>query len=158
MGHLERELIADLAGGLNPDERARVEAHLATCPACRAEREGLAQVLAALRSAPPPVPELLWSRWEAELRARLNALQLRAWWRRPWAALTAGGLAAALLAAVWVGVGPFAGRPDPAAIEEVTLGRRLELLRHYPLLEHLDLLEDMDLIGQLDRLAARSAG
>jgi anti-sigma factor RsiW len=158
MGHLDRELIADLVGDLEPAERARVEAHLARCAACRAERDGLAEILAALRSSPPPTPELLWSHWNAELRARLGAARRRAWWRRPWPVLMAGGLAAALLAAVWAGFEPSGGRPDPRTLEEVTLGRRLELLRHYPVLERLDLLEDMELIGQLDRLEARGGG
>jgi anti-sigma factor RsiW len=39
--HLEAELLAFLDGELDERERARVEAHLATCPACAAELERL---------------------------------------------------------------------------------------------------------------------
>jgi predicted anti-sigma-YlaC factor YlaD len=43
------------AGALEPAEAAEVEAHLAACPACRAEAEADAGVLAAVRL--PPVSE-----------------------------------------------------------------------------------------------------
>lgn len=42
-------------GGLEPEEAAEVERHLASCPGCRRELEELRKVNRALEAAPPPV-------------------------------------------------------------------------------------------------------
>jgi anti-sigma-K factor RskA len=42
-------------GGLEPEEAAEVERHLASCPGCRRELEELRKVNRALDAAPPPV-------------------------------------------------------------------------------------------------------
>jgi anti-sigma-K factor RskA len=42
-------------GGLEPEEAAEVERHLASCPGCRRELEELRKVNRALEGAPPPV-------------------------------------------------------------------------------------------------------
>jgi anti-sigma-K factor RskA len=42
-------------GGLEPEEAAEVERHLASCPGCRRELEELRKVNRALQAAPPPV-------------------------------------------------------------------------------------------------------
>jgi hypothetical protein len=39
---------------------------------------------------------------------------------------------------------------DVAAVDEATIGRRLELLRDYRVVERLDLLEDWDILRSLD--------
>jgi anti-sigma factor RsiW len=46
-------LIDRAAGALSPADAARLEPHLAACPACRAEAAGLAETLA-LAALPPP--------------------------------------------------------------------------------------------------------
>ena len=52
-----RELLsAALDGELAPAETASLEAHLAACSACAAERERLGAVRAAFRALPPAVP------------------------------------------------------------------------------------------------------
>jgi anti-sigma-K factor RskA len=48
-------LTAFVLGGLEPEEAAEVERHLATCPGCRRELEELRKVNRALEAAPPPV-------------------------------------------------------------------------------------------------------
>lgn len=159
--HPTHELIAHLRGELGADEAAAVARHLEGCPQCRRERDGFQTLLASLSRTAPPPPELDWGRWGAELRARLEAGGGRAGWlagRRPaWVGLTLGlGLLAAGLT-VPLGLGP--GRapepPEPIAMDETLVGRRLDLLRDYRLIERLELLEDIEIISQLDRLAAQ---
>lgn len=43
------------------DELVELEAHLATCPRCRAELDGLREVAAALGNSAEPLPDELWS-------------------------------------------------------------------------------------------------
>ena len=110
------------------------------------------------RTAPEP-PPVLWGRWRAELRAKLESRATRrVWWRRPAPLTLSAGLAAALLVvAVWTGV-QRSGVGDLTAMEENLLGRRLDLLRQYRMVERLDLLEDLDVIQQLDRLSGMREG
>ena len=87
---------------LPPAERAAVEAHVATCAACREIVAGLRAVVAGASTLKPvEPPHAVWPRIERELRrSRAGA---RAWW--PWLAAAAalvlatfGGLK---LAGVW---------------------------------------------------------
>jgi len=158
MKHPTTELIAYLTETLSPEERAGIEAHLATCADCRRERDGFATVLADLRRSLPTASEPHWGRWRAELRGRLEAQQSRRRWLRPLPMALSAALAAGLLAVVWIGHERQAPRPELAAMEEVAVGGRLELVREYPVLERLDLLEDLELIHDLDRLATRGEG
>lgn len=158
MRHPTTELIAYVTESLPGEERTGIEAHLATCADCRRERDGFAAVLADLRRSVPTAPEPHWGRWQAELRARVEARAGRARWRRPVPVALSAALAAGLVAMVWLGVERQAPRPELAAIEEVAVGERLELVRDYPVLERLDLLEDLELIHDLDRLATRGEG
>ena len=103
--------------------------------------------------------EVAWGRWRAELRAKLESRAARrAWWRRPVPVTLSAGLAAALLlVAVFTGVRQ-SGVGDLTAMDEILLGRRLDLLRQYQVVERLDLLEDLDVIQQLDRLPGMREG
>src|SRR5437867_13357197 len=78
-------------------------------------------------------PDIHWSRYRAELRAKLEARleRRRTWWRRPVPLALSASLAGALVA------GPLAvarrGRQsgtgsDPAAVDGAAMGDRLELL------------------------------
>jgi anti-sigma factor RsiW len=158
MKHPTTELIAYLTGGLSPEERAGLETHLAACADCRRERDGFTAVLADLRGSLPTVPEPRWGQWRAELRGRLQARHGRWRWLRPFPLAVSAALAAAVLIVVLIGNEQRASRPELAAMEEVAIGGRLELVREYPVLERLDLLENLELIDDLDRLVARSDG
>lgn len=88
----EELLTLHAAGALEPDEEARVRAHLESCAACRSEAESTARVLSDV-ALPPPSPAM---------RERMNALPQRALgaWRREQVrralqARTAGALLAA---------------------------------------------------------------
>lgn len=107
MTHPQDDLTALLDGALPAGRRAEVEAHLAGCAACRAERDRLAAALSALGALPPPPEPSPW--FAARLAARLaeepapraSVLgRLRAWrWRL---AVPAAGLAAAAAVALLV--------------------------------------------------------
>jgi anti-sigma factor RsiW len=103
--------VHDLTAGyaldaLDPPERERFEAHLASCEACREELQGFWQVSGALaRAASGPVPPpALRERILAQARAeRQNVVPLRP--RRPFRLVSA---AAAVAAVVAVGLGLWA--------------------------------------------------
>jgi anti-sigma factor RsiW len=154
MEHPTRALIADLTGELGPGERELVEAHLARCPECGREREAMARLLGGLRAAAAAAPEIQWSRWRAELRARLKASPRRRW-AGPVPLVLSGGLAGLLVMAVWLGGQREAPRPDLAAIEHAPPG---EQLTQHPLLEDLELLENLELISHLDQLTPPPEG
>ncbi len=67
--HIAHLLQDYLDGALTPAERQSVEAHLPTCPACRAEHEALASVMVAVGALPRSVepPRDLWPEIEARL-------------------------------------------------------------------------------------------
>jgi len=143
MDHPRTELIPYLRSELSAAERDAVEAHLAACAMCRAERDAFADLLLDLRRSVPETPAIDWARWRVELRARLPR---RA--RRPWLAplplgAAAVALAAALVLAVWPGVERSVS-PPPDLVA-------FEMDRVEPLAAELP--DDIDLIVQLDRLA-----
>lgn len=110
----EELLTLHAAGALEPDDEARLRAHLATCEGCRSEAESTARVLSEV-ALPPPSPAL---------REQMEALPNRALsaWRKEqvrkaFRARTAGALLAAA-AAVLVLVAPSLprlGTPSPVA-------------------------------------------
>jgi anti-sigma factor RsiW len=109
------------AGALEPEEEARVRAHLESCAACRAELEAHHEVLG-LAALPPPSP-----RAQAVLAA-LPRTTLSTWRRtqvqRAARMRTAGALLAAAAAVLFV-LGPVVQRrattdPHPGALAEQT--------------------------------------
>jgi hypothetical protein len=120
--HPDELISASLSGDLAPDERATLDAHLATCEQCRTTLNAFSrerQMVGGLRRSAPP----------ADLGARIRtAVESGAgatpWWRRPstlvGAVATLGTVAAALLAVVVLGSiprGPVGatGSPEPSA-------------------------------------------
>jgi anti-sigma factor RsiW len=148
MTHVTAELTALIDGALDEASRARVEAHLAGCGACRAEQARLDATLATLRAlptAPEPSP-LFETRLAARLaRERRPGLigRLGAWrWRLAW---PTAGLAAATLAGVLV------IRHQRA--DELAMADQLELLENYEVAASLDAVETADdaaLVAHLD--------
>jgi anti-sigma factor RsiW len=147
--HPETELIGYVTGELPASEQARVASHLQTCAQCRRAVEESRAVLSRLAAEAPAPPPLNDGRYQAELRARVQASRRRAWWARPWPAVVAAGVAAA---GVLLAVHGVDRSSDLAAVEETVLGARLPLLQQYRVVERLDLLEDLDAIRHLDRL------
>lgn len=153
--HVRDDLTALLDGALDPARRAAVESHLAGCDSCRALRDGLVRTLAAVAALPPPPapPPAFEQRFLARLaraapRRRTLLERLSA---RPLAWLVpATGLAAALVAGVWVRHGR-----EPSDVE---VARHLDLLQDYVAVTSLDALEtpeDLDVVAHLDELQGR---
>jgi len=101
-GEAERRLSDDLDGALSPRRKARLEAHLSSCPACRASRDGLARLQAAAGDPADRSPEY-WAGFEGRLEAKISAIESGrdsaapspVWRRWAWAALAVSVLAAA---------------------------------------------------------------
>ncbi|OGL15207.1 MAG: hypothetical protein A3F92_14950 [Candidatus Rokubacteria bacterium RIFCSPLOWO2_12_FULL_71_22] len=157
--HPDSDLVPYVRGELAPADRERVARHLEDCPECREDATAIRALLENLARSVPAPPPIHWGRWRAELRARLDGRRGRhAWWWRPVPLALSASLTGVLLVLAILGGPPRPTGSDPASVEEVLLGRRLELLRQLSLVERLDLLEDLDIIGQLDRLTATSEG
>ena len=150
--HPTDDLTALLDGALAPDERARLEAHLASCAACRAERDRLAGAVALLERVPaPPEPS---PSFEARFHARLAAERFEPGRRRPgifhawrWFAPWLAGAAAAAGMLVYAGV----RRND----HERLLAEHLDLFENYEAVASLgavDRLEDVEVVAHLHEL------
>jgi len=116
--HVREQLGGYVLGALEPDERAAVAEHLATCAACAAEHDRLAGLPALLAhadgleipAAPPAVAERVLDRIAQERGGAGGRRRRLAW--LPGRALIAGGLAGAALGA---GVTAVALSGDEAA-------------------------------------------
>ena len=114
----ERLLSDALDGALGPRRGAPLEAHLRSCPACRAYRDSLARIGGAVRP-PAERPSEDWAGFESRLEARLDregagrdAAGAPVSGRRRLAWAAAGASALAVLAVAW-----FAFlRPEPVAL------------------------------------------
>ncbi len=116
-------LAAFVSGGMEPEDAADIERHLASCPACREEREELEWVHRALQAAPPPEhpPDRLKEEVLSQVRARERPLpdevvsrtgRNRSEYLRP---LIAAVAAAAVAVIVAVGIVPDLLEEPPAA-------------------------------------------
>ena len=157
MQHPTLELTVLLDGSLPEGERAELEAHLAACGGCRAERDRLAATLALLGALPPaPAPS---PTFEARFHARLAAeraapsgsgrvlARLRAGFG--WRTL-APGLAGVAAAA---GVSLYVGHRHRA--DEAFLAEHLELFENFEAVSNVATVEtpeDLQVVAHLDEL------
>jgi Putative zinc-finger len=116
MKHIdENELI--LYHYQEPVDRAAIEAHLATCASCRAEKASLELVLAAVDRSPVPdrvetYGEEVWQRLRPHLADRPAPRQRFDWaWPLSWQRWALGGAVAALVVLAFV-AGRFWPRPE----------------------------------------------
>ena len=157
MSHPRDDLTALLDGALPPARAAAVEAHLAGCPDCRAERERLRGALAALEALPPApaLPPFFSARLEARLRderGRPRGLRAvlagahRGGGRRvlAWAGAAALAVVAGLPAGLWL-----RDRAETRAMVE-----ELELLQDWETASAVavDTPEDLMIVARLDEL------
>ena len=144
-GKADKWLSDDLDGVLPARRKARLDAHLGSCPACRASRDELARLQAASGGPADRSPDY-WAGFERRLEAKLDAIgsgeaaaaPVAAWRRWAWAApavlvLAAAGVWLALdrkgagLTEAWIpsGEGLFpmieAVEADPGLEQEVDL-------------------------------------
>jgi len=151
VSHPVADLTALLDGALAPERRRDVEAHLAACAACRAERDRIASALAAVAALPPPpapapgLEQRFYVRLAREsdrpsLLGRVGALRWRVL-----APIAGAGAAAAL--AVGIAVRHRAAEAD--------LARNLDLLENYELVASLgaaETAEDVEVVAHLHEL------
>jgi hypothetical protein len=104
-----------LDGEIAAEERARLEAHLAGCAACRADLAGERRLRDRLAADPPPQPsEDLLARCRTDLAAALpRRVQPGAWVRGALRLRSSPAIAAALVAGAFF-AGYVAGRPGTA--------------------------------------------
>jgi predicted anti-sigma-YlaC factor YlaD len=154
-GPVDERLVDHLHGDLDAVERARVDAHLGDCAACRDSRASYARLVGALARTEPPAPPIHWGAYRAELRERLERRQAgrgaRGWLGRPVPALVAAALVAALVVAGLPGL-RAPGTPDPLALDNTILASRLDMIARLDVVQDLDLLEDYNVISELDEL------
>ena len=84
---MSHDVIAELLGAyaldaVDPDERAEVEAHLATCAQCRAEVAEHREVVALLADTAAPAPDGVWDRITGKLDSPAAPIDLSAARRR----------------------------------------------------------------------------
>ena len=121
--HVSADLLAYLDDGLTAAERARVEAHLATCAACREELASLRALRAGLAVAfdaaltPVRLPRAAEERIRGVLRER--AARPRWWWtlRLNWG-LAAQAALALLVLLFSLNLAPLLTAPPPVAAQE----------------------------------------
>jgi anti-sigma factor RsiW len=153
MRHVADELTALLDGALAPREAARVEAHLAECPACRAERDRLARALALLRELPAsPAPSPTFeARFYARLAAERSAEESPGVFQRLAWRLVAPALAgAAATAGVFLYVGHQDRQRDAFVSEHLDLFESYEAVASVGALERP---EDVQVVAHLDELS-----
>jgi anti-sigma factor RsiW len=102
-GEAERRLSDDLDGALSPRRKARLEAHLSSCPDCRACRNGHVRLQAAAGDPADRSPEY-WAAFERRLETKIGDIESGsdaaatspAWRRWAFAALAVLALAAGI--------------------------------------------------------------
>ncbi len=110
--HDELDLLSPyLDGELDASDRASLEAHMLSCPECRATLIGLQATVADLRTLPEPIPTPQDS-WALRAAIRRARSPMRKWQRVSWAA---GAVAAAAIVFVAVNLPGSNPRQDLAS-------------------------------------------
>jgi anti-sigma factor RsiW len=150
-GHPDLALVGYLRGELDAEERGRVDAHLAECAACRAAASDFHAILTRLAAGPPP-PEPGWSRYRAEIRAKLEASLPASgsrWLHPVPMAVTAAAATIAVVLALTLGERATAPNGEVASLEEAAFAPRFDTVEFF---------EELDVIRNLDRLAGTREG
>jgi len=159
--HPESDLLPYLSGELSPDERQRVELHLAGCELCRESISSSTAIMRDLARDAANMREPDWTVYRAELKRKVaeNQEPQHKWWHSEvaWPLATAGFAAAALVLAFTL-LHVFRSPAVPPTVDQFAMegaigSPEVGLLRNYQLVEKLDLLENYDVIERLDTLS-----
>jgi len=145
-GRMEKWMMPYVDGRLKLSEQREVEAHLATCAACRVRVNEFRAVSGLLDELPQIEPS---GAFDARVRARVAAEPVkRSWWvvfaPSPRAVFAASML---LLATIWVGSRPGVvntnnGSSNPVAVQGID-PNDLPVLENYDILANFEPLEDL---------------
>lgn len=143
-GCREQDLVSCYYGDLDPPARARLEAHLEGCAACRESLAGIRRLLDGIPREELEVAPGDLGRFAARVAERATARRSR---RVPvWGgALAAAAVLAGILLLRWPGAAPEI-RPAPTA-SEIGILSELELLQDLDLLENLEWLQELEGTG-----------
>jgi anti-sigma factor RsiW len=153
-------LMLDVYNELRPEERSAWQRHLASCRACREERERLAGLLNRVQAA-AAVPRLSSAAAESLTRAVIRDLEAGRKPRRRFFGLTITTLPALAAAALtffvvgWFGVHKLTQKPQEiASTPSRALMAREEnvIVQNIELMENLDLLQDIEVVEKLVRV------
>jgi anti-sigma factor RsiW len=148
---IESKMLGYVDGRLKASEAREVEAHLATCAACRLRVNEFRAVSGLLDELPQIEPSRAF---DARVRARVAAEPARrSWWAwfapSPRVAFAASML---LLAIVWLGSRPTTQSPVSVA-EQAQIESDLPVLENYDVLSNFDALTDLPEPVQNDEAA-----
>lgn len=168
-GHVVDRLPLYHDGELDEQQKARVEAHLESCPDCQAELESLRKLSGVLNMARVPAPVQPAEAFAARVRAELAGTRPQTGWQRglrtawkaapfvwvgTWLFIQAVSLAAALLATAGLG-----GLLDLGRLAGIFLWRSLpELLSLFLVDDALGAIEWLAPAGQWVEFGARNLG
>ena len=139
------DLVLFYYGELDGPGRSRIEAHLADCPACRAELNDIERTLA-------PLPRASVQLTAAEIQQFAARVSARATRRRQGIAPAFGGAlaAAAVLAVTLFTRQPWGGTPSTPMHTKGSRIAEVDVVRNLDLLQNLDLLENLDTLQALE--------
>src|SRR5580692_6941508 len=141
---MEKQMMPYVDGRLKASEQREVEAHLATCAACRVRVNEFRAVSGLLDELPQIEPS---GAFDARVRARVAAEPVKqSWWAvfapSPRVAFAASML---LLATVWFGANPNETlAPSGAGVEP-----EAQVVSDLPVLENMDVLSNFDALSDL---------
>jgi anti-sigma factor RsiW len=146
---ISKGLIAYLDQRANPAERRDVEAHIASCAACRTRAEEFRALWKAMEEVPAVEPSLGFN---ARVRQRVAAEPRTSWfgWFEPQARLA---LSAALLVALTVFMVKLPANhpqaPVPAPTATASSDQDFDAVKDLGVLEDYDVVTNMDALSQL---------
>jgi anti-sigma factor RsiW len=149
---MEEILIAYLDGKATPAEQREVEAHLASCAACRLRADEFRSVSVVLGELPE---QEVTPAFDAALRERIAAEDSRRWFDGLLPVPRFAAAAALLLAlALWVGtVAP----PPQEMAQFPRTDEEFKMIENLQVLEDLDVLSNFEVLSELPRAKGRDA-
>lgn len=151
------QLLAFLEGELSPSAHGTIAAHLAHCPACRAEVRGLQQTMRLVQALDVPEPgPAFWTTFETTLQQRLRRAAEPQPWYAPLQALLRipkPVFAAVAVCLIVVGSLPLLYGPrHPQVLPPVELssGEETSHAADITFFQYLDLLEEVETLEHLD--------
>lgn len=156
---IQPHILACIEGELRPRLHRKVAAHLASCPTCQAEVQGLQQTLHLVQTLAVPEPEpVFWETLATTLRPHLQTQPVRVLTRwlgqaRDLLRVPKPVMAAVAVSLIVVGTLPWLhGQRRPPALPALgfSSGDETQIKAELDFFQYLDLLEDVEALEHLD--------